>query len=397
VRIGSSVTNSSIAIENTGEAELVITGVTASPSQFTIVSAPNNVGGFGSLPVQVKFTPTAEGEVFGMVTISGDDAKFPRDTIYLSGRGTVSQFDTPSEINFGDLKILNSRDTTVYLRNLGSASLTIASYGLTTPAGIFSIQDSSKHSIAAKDSIAIKLRFSAQAEQSYTGTLTIKTTESANATRTINLLGRGIDSKLTLSEESIDFGEVDTGKSLTKDLVITNTGTASITLNNVANSGTHAPSFSIAHATLPRTLAANDTAIVHITFAPMTGGSHDAQLTLTPSEGSSLNVLLHGIGKVQTGGGSVRREYHLDIPFRLAPNPSTGAITATFELKASDRLGFSIISMDGKLVQRIESVDVPAGKHELRLNLNGLANGEYLIRMENRKGQLVEERCIILK
>jgi len=395
VRIGSSATNSTIAIENTTEAELLVTGVVASPSQFTVISPPTAVGGFASIPVQVKFTPTTEGFITGMVVISGDDAKLPTDTVYLSGRGTVTQFDTPSEINFGDVKLSTSRDSVFYLRNLGTAPLTIASYGLTTPAGVFAILDSTKHSIAAMDSIAVKVRFSAQAEQSYTGTMTVKTTEATNGTRTINLLGRGIDSKLSLSDVSIDFGEVDTGNTASKMLVITNVGTAAIAVNGLDLSGTGEAVYSIEHSALPRTLQPNDTVQVEITFAPLVEGVKDAVLGITPAEGSSLNVLLHGVGTVEPG--SVKAPYHLDIPFILSPNPSRGDVMATFELTSNDRIGFIIISIDGRHIQRIDAEELPAGKHELRLNTEGLANGEYLVRMTNRKGQFIEERFIVMK
>lgn len=398
VRIGSSATNSDVQIQNTGEADLAVTGVVASPSQFTVQSAPAGVGGFATIPVQLKFTPTTAGDITGMVVISGDDAKLPRDTVYLTGRGTVSQFDTPSEINFGDLKLLATRDTTVYLRNLGTASLTIGAYSITGPAGVFIALDTTKHTIGAKDSIAVKIRFTAKAAQSYSGALAIRTTEAGSSIRTINLIGRGIDSKLQLSEESIEFGEVDTMKSLTKDLVITNTGTASIAINTLGLSGAQASSFSIAHATLPRTLQPNDTAIVHITFAPIVGGSHNGVLEITPGEGSALNVLLHGTGKIDTSGsGSVRNLYYLDVPFKLSPNPTKGALTATFELTTSDDVSFSVISIDGKLARRIERQDFGPGKHELRLNVDGLANGEYILRMTNRRGQFIEERFILIR
>jgi hypothetical protein len=396
VRIGSSATNSTIMIENIGEAELAVTGVVASPSQFTVVTAPTIVGSHSTIPVQLKFTPTAEGVITGMVVISGDDAKLPRDTIYLSGRGTISQFDSPSEINFGDVKILTPRDVTFYLRNLGTATIDIASYGVTGPAGVFIVVDSSKHSIAPKDSIPVKLRFTPQLAQAYTGTFKVTTKEASNAVHTINLLGNGIDSKLALSTSSLDFGEVDTGKTSTKDLVITNTGNAGISINMIAINGSGQGAYALEHSTIPRTLQPNDTLLVHITFAPLSEGNHDAILPITPAEGPVLSVTLHGVGKVQPAE-SVRNAYQLDIPFLLSPNPSRGDVTATFELQTNDRIGFTIISIDGKLVQKIEAEELPAGKHELRLGTNALSNGEYIVRMENSKGQFIEERCIIIK
>lgn len=397
VRVNSTATLSTVTIENTGEAELLITLLQATPDLFTIVSPITTVGGFANIPVQVKFSPTAEGVVTGMLFIAGDDAKFPRDTIYLSGRGTVSQFDTPSEINFGDVKMLGHRDSAFYLRNLGTAPVTISAYSIAGPTGAFTFQDTAKHTIPAHDSIAIKVRFTALDDISYAGTLTIRTTESANSTRTIGLLGRGIDSKLSLSDASLDFGEVDTMKTATKSVVITNTGTAAISINDLGLSGSQVAAFSKEHSALPKTLGPSDTMQVHLTFAPVVGGNHDAMLGITPAEGSSLNVLLHGIGVVDTSGSSVRSPYHLDVPFTLSPNPSRGAVTATFELMTTDELRFTVISIDGKLVHAIAAASMPAGKHEVRLDTDALANGEYLVRMTNRKGQFIEERFILVK
>ena len=90
-------------------------------------------------------------------------------------------------------------------------------------------------------------------------------------------------------------------------------------------------------------------------------------------------------------------EPRIDVPFVLSPNPSRGAVTATFELMATDEMRFTVISIDGKLVHAIAAEAMSAGKHEIRLNTDALANGEYLVRMTNRKGQFIEERFILVK
>ena len=80
-----------------------------------------------------------------------------------------------------------------------------------------------------------------------------------------------------------------------------NTGTASLVVSSLAITGADASEFAFTAPTLPITLAPNATAVVNVTFAPVTTGAKSATLAITDNAaGSPHSASLSGTGTAAT-------------------------------------------------------------------------------------------------
>jgi hypothetical protein len=333
VRVGSTAQNFSMQIKNNGTYDLTVLGIDVTPNQFTAPSKPSTVSPNGSGQVTVQFAPTAAGIVNGSAIVHGDDIANSEDTVFLVGNGTISNFDVPSGVAFGDVKLNATRDTALKLRNLGSAAVKILKYVLTDPSNGFVLLDTSLHQINAHDSGTIRIRFNASNEQSYTGTLAITTDESSSSTRQVQLSGRAVNSKLQLSLSSLDFGTVDSATHLQKSFTITNNGTATAQISSLAITGSNNSSeFAVDSPATAFSITASGTKTVYVTFSPVNSSTASGTLTIGATEGTQPQVLLSGVGKGKPNqGGSVRIIDPVLSVIEVIPNPAQGSL-ATLRL-----------------------------------------------------------------
>ncbi len=134
------------------------------------------------------------------------DSTGGRPTIYYQhtvNPGT-SSFSASASVDFGSVKINQSENIPITLRNLGSARLHILSYSLTDPNAVFSFKDTMLHIITANDSGTIAVRFQPWQAQSYSASITITTDESGGSAFQIMLAGMGASDQaiVTASGES---------------------------------------------------------------------------------------------------------------------------------------------------------------------------------------------------
>jgi hypothetical protein len=117
----------------------------------------------------------------------------------------------------------------------------------------------------------------------------------------VNLSGTGVQEsiKLTISEPSLSFGNVAVSGSQTKDVKITNSGNANVTITEVTASGT---GFSASGGSNV-TLAPNQSVSVNVSFDPKTKGTLSGTLTVS-SNAPTVNIPLGGTG-MQNGNHSV--------------------------------------------------------------------------------------------
>ena len=98
---------------------------------------------------------------------------------------------------------------------------------------------------------------------------------------------------------SISFGTVKTGSTQALSETVTNNGGSSVTISQVAITGT---GFTLSGITAPVTLAAGQSASFTVTFAPQSTGSSTGTLTLTSnSSNPTLTIALSGSGSSTPG------------------------------------------------------------------------------------------------
>lgn len=112
------------------------------------------------------------------------------------------------------------------------------------------------------------------------------------------------NTQLSATPSGIAFGSVDTGTTASRQLILTNTGTASLTITAFSITGTGGASYTLSVPALPpKTMQPNEALNTTIDFLPQTIGQHHAALLILMSAGSPLTVSLDGEGKAPTGGG----------------------------------------------------------------------------------------------
>jgi hypothetical protein len=210
-------------------------------------------------------------------------------------------------INFGNVPVGgaavydvawdNPSTTNAYLTHTATPSVFTITQ---TPNGMGS---SSINTVPGYYTAFIRITFRPTASQSYSGTLTTVSTgtgqKPANFTSTITLNGTGISAPiLAISSTSINFDEVEIGTSLQKNVTISNTGSATLTISKFSIG----VGFTIP-LNPPININSNNSYQLPIKFSPTEIKMYTGSITLTHNAtGSPTTIQLGGTGA--WGGGT---------------------------------------------------------------------------------------------
>jgi Abnormal spindle-like microcephaly-assoc'd, ASPM-SPD-2-Hydin len=138
-QVGSSAAARQFAITNTGTATLVVSNVTSSRPDFSLVSTCGSIAANASCNVSVGFSPSAAGAVSGTITVS-HNATGGSSTVAVSGNGIqpVAQPAiqvSPATLAFGPIAVGSFSGTqTITVSSIGTAPLTITGLSDVSPA-----------------------------------------------------------------------------------------------------------------------------------------------------------------------------------------------------------------------------------------------------------------------
>ena len=226
---------------------------------------------------------------------------------------------TPSSLNFGSVAVGKSQSQAEAFTNEGDTSVTISqvvpSAGEFTISGLalpvtrspgnsvnFSIVFTPKTSgtqsgnISASASVSLMAPSSSYLSSAQNASLI--STASENEVATVLVAGVGTQTtgtgttlgQLTAAPASLSFGSPLVGSTQSQSLVVTNAGTASVTITQAAASGT---GYKLSAPTLPLTLAGNQTASFSVTFAPLSAGTANGSVSVVSNAANpTLDVVL---------------------------------------------------------------------------------------------------------
>ncbi len=292
-----------VSMSNTGNTILNITQVKLSNAQFSVLGVPTPmalaVGQTGTFIVAVN--PTSAGTLTGTLTAQGDGGSSPV-SVSLSAMAVSSQPQlslSPANINFGSVSTGLRATSNLVLTNSGATNLTISL--LTLIGADFTINGiTTPTTIPAGQSTEVVVTFSPTAAGSATGSLTITSNDPTNPTLTVPLNGSGTAAatgQLSTNPASLNFGNVATGSSTEKQLVITNAGNAAVKISSVTAVGA---GLTINGAATP-TLSPSERMILTASFAPNAASNTTGSITIVSNAGNSpLTIPVSGIG-VQAG------------------------------------------------------------------------------------------------
>jgi len=242
--------------------------------------------------IDVYFAPTAASKVNGSLTITSNAfLKANPNKITLSGTG--SGLSLTGSLAFGVDLLKTAEPKTVTLNNSG-ASVTPSKIFLTETTD-FSITGgtcAAGTAVATGKSCTIIVTFNPQTIGGKKGTLAILSNDPASP---LLAQATGTSTEVKTSAPSIAFGSISYGTTLTKDLTISNIGTASFTLSEAITPSGSGFEISSTGNTCTSSLAAGASCTLPVEFAPTAvGAAPAATLTLTTNGGSNPAISLSG-------------------------------------------------------------------------------------------------------
>ena len=290
VFIDSSSTHS-FFIKNNGSSTLNVDSIVSNNNVFSINPDKPSIAPGDSQIINIIFKPQQAQNYNGKLIIYHNAAGSP-DTMNLSGTGVVKTNAiiqlSAAAINFGPVTISNSSSQSIFIKNLGTASLVIDS--IISNKSVYSVNIKTL-TITPGDSKEVKINFTPLDTINYSGIISIYHNASGSPSL-IDLTGNGSSKSLpaiSLSVSKIDFGAVTVNSNLNDSLFIKNIGTAtlvidSITIDNKINFSVSPVIFNI---------PPHDSQVVHVAFIPKDSITYSSTLKVynnLPGSPQKLNL-----------------------------------------------------------------------------------------------------------
>jgi hypothetical protein len=209
--------------------------------------------------------------------------------ICLPTLASASYTISPSSHNFGNVTVgLVSGSTSFTVTNTGTTSITVTSFALAPSQFIFFAGWAPKTLLAGQKT-TFDVKFVPTAAQLYNGTFTIYV-DSVPTVITLTGTGKVTKAKAGLSVTSLDLGSNPAGQtSLPQTVTVTNTGTASMTLNSIVVD----PPFAVTGFNGATVLAAGASLPLQVTSRGTSPGTSKSVLvfnySVLPSNGVALS------------------------------------------------------------------------------------------------------------
>ncbi|HEY6290618.1 MAG TPA: choice-of-anchor D domain-containing protein, partial [Terriglobia bacterium] len=354
-----------------------ITGIAvsgANSSDFTESSTCGSTLAAGaSCGITVTFRPAAAGNRTASLTVTDNSNNVAGSiqSVALTGTGNSSPeaAASPASLNFGSQAIGTPAAKTVTLSNSGNAALSITSIAVTGNSS-YTQTSNCGTSVSAGKSCTITVTLNPSAGGTLSGTLTITDNNNnvAGSTQTVSLTGSGTGPFAQLAPTNLSFGGVlVSSKSPTQTVTLSNGGTSALTISSstIAITGAAPTQFSQTN-NCPASLAVGSSCAITVTFAPTTGGTQNADLTIS-GVASNGPVPLSGAGS----------NFSLSSPTNSSETVAAGG-AATYTITLSPTGGFH------QSVSLTCSTTAPAGScsvapNSLTINAPNTANATVTV------------------
>ena len=308
-----------VTLSNRGTASVSVTGVTldgADAGDFSIsgetcTSAAIPVG--GTCTVTLGFRPSAIGARTAALHLTGPGSVGTRSRL-LTGSGLDPVSVTPAPIAFDASKLaLPAPPRSVTVANIGPDPITVSSVIVGgTNAADFAVtsETCTAAAVLPSASCTINLTFVPGGLGGRAGSVTIGG-PSPIGTRVVVLTGTGLD-PVDASPAFLDYGTMTLWSAHTpKQITVTNSGGAAVTISGVAVSGAAAADFPVMTQTCTASpVAPSGSCTVTVGFTPTGAGSRVATLTISgPTPVGDRPIALTGIGALPPYGITLGTTY----------------------------------------------------------------------------------------
>ncbi len=229
----------------------------------------------------------------------------------------------------GSISISNAMGPAVQILNVGAPS--DGEFSVVLPAGTF---------IPSSGMLAVPVSFKPFTAGAKSATVDVQTDSEMCPTITLSLSGTGVSLTLTATPSDLDFGQVEVHTSAALSVTLTNGSVLDIIVTP-SISGPQAALFSV-NVNPSITVPPNQSVQLEVTYAPVVPSPGDsATLTLTLSEGGTIEITLHGIA--------------LESCLQITPNPMDFSIV---QPGASETLGLSLSNVCGGVTITVSSASI---------------------------------------
>lgn len=275
----------SVTLASTGTSPVTINGATVAGAGFTVSGAvlPATLNPGQSLALAVQFSPTVAGAVSGQLAITSTSSTGSTAVIALSGTGDAVPV-ALSALACSNAAIVGAGTDTCTVK-LNAAA----------PSGGLSVSLSSSNtavSVPATVTVpanATSAGFMANVASVSSGQTASLSASAGGASASFVLQLQTASVSLSANATSVPFGSVVVNSTSTQYVTLTSTGTAPVTVNGAALTGT---GFTLSGAAFPVTLNPNQTTTLTLQFDPAVTGSASGQLTVTSNSSTSPNIVI---------------------------------------------------------------------------------------------------------
>jgi hypothetical protein len=294
-------TTQSLTLTSTGTSPVMVNSAAISGAGFSILDGhwPTTLNPTESMTVRVQFDPTTTGSANGYITIHSNSSSGSISSVAL--RGTATAAPSPqltlstASLSFGSVTVDTATTQSLTLTSTGTSPVTINSAAITGPG--FSILDGHwPTTLNPTESMTVRVQFDPATTGVANGQIAISSNSSTESTAIVTTSGTSTAAaspQLAVSAGSLSFGSVTVNTATTQPLTLTSTGTAPVTVNSAAISGT---GFAIVGGSFPITLDPSQSITLHVQFLPEATGAASGQITISSnsSSGSTTGVALSG-------------------------------------------------------------------------------------------------------
>lgn len=209
-----------------------------------------------------------------------------------------------STLSFGSVQAGTTKTLTFTASNSGPDSVSVS--GVSFSSKYFALTSPTLPvTVSSGQSVPVSVEFSPNAAGAFTATATVASDASDTSTA-LTLSGTGTSAPvgdLSSSPSSEAFGNVAVGSQQPQTFTLTNNGSGSVNISQVAITGT---GFQLSGITTPLTLANSQSTTFQVTFAPQAAGAASGSVTVTSDASNpSLSISLSGTGTETTSTGQL--------------------------------------------------------------------------------------------
>lgn len=185
--------------------------------------------------------------------------------------------------------------------------------------------------------------------------------------------------EIILSDSILDFGSVLVGEQSDTTLRIYNNGLDTLVINRLQN---NLPVFTTNYNPADSLILSGDSITFTITFTPVDTLPVNDTIYIYNNDKNDF-VKLTGIGETATGIFNsfdyIPKHYSLQPAY---PNPFKFFTNLEIDLPRLSFVLLDVYDMSGKVVTRLISQEIPAGRYKVILNAGNLEPGTYLVKLQ---------------